>query len=42
MTDEPPRVTLWHGSGEHGFAKAGIDPGEMPDSFRKWIKEAAS
>jgi hypothetical protein len=37
--DEPPHVTLWHGSGEHDFT-ARLGPGKTPDSFRQWIEEA--
>ena len=38
--NEPPSVTLWHGSGEHSFTKSDLDPGETPDRFRQWIEEA--
>ena len=38
--NEPPSVTLWHGSGEHEFNRTELDPGKTPDSFRQWIKEA--
>jgi hypothetical protein len=38
--DEPPRVTLWRGSGEHDFNNIGTRSAETPASFRQWIEGA--
>ena len=38
--DEPPTVSLWHGSGYHDFNRTELSHGVTPDSFRKWIEEA--